>query len=271
MKSASLYGIGALTLAGLLGIACGGGGDDDGSGGTGGTTGGSGNTGGTTGGNGNTGGATTGGNGNTGGATTGGNGNTGGDGGLGGEGGEGGMGTGPSGFAVLFVPLTTENTGTDFQINFGAGTELDLSDTVVTFRMRIESDGNAGGIQVYATNGEDWGYASNYQSWTNFGDAEDFVDVTLDLASLADNPGGGMAGASGWDTFDKSAVQWLGVNVYAGDTFSGATWGDTTIYLDSITFSDGAADDITFDADLEGMAVNIYNSPIAGATATHMP
>ena len=55
------------------------------------------------------------------------------------------------------------------------------------------------------------------------------------------------------------------VQVAAGDTWDGATWGTTTVYVDSVTFSDGAYADYTFDADASALTVGTYE-PIDGST-----
>src|SRR5688572_15921360 len=113
MKTRSLIGIGALAVAGIVGVACGGGGEMDGSGGaaSGGTPGTGGGTPGTGGGTPGTGGAP-----GTGGVGSGGE-NVGGGAGEGGMGGMGGEATiACDGCAQLFVPLDEANTHTDFEI-----------------------------------------------------------------------------------------------------------------------------------------------------------
>jgi hypothetical protein len=71
--------------------------------------------------------------------------------------------------------------------------------------------------------------------------------------------------------FDKSVVRWLGINVSAGGAWEGAIWTDTYVYIDSVTFSDAATANVGFDSGVDGLAVNIYNSPVEGSTATHEP
>ncbi len=267
MRSVSLMAIGALTFAGLLGTACGGDGDDDGTGGTGGEgTGGEGTGGDGTGGDG-TGGDGTGGDG-TGGDGTGGDGTggmgTGGTGGMGGMGGAmatGGMGgmapVAPcSGCVELFVPLTAADEGTVFEIDLGS--EVDMSGTEVAFNVQVITDGNAGGLQQVPKNAD---YTSVYTGWTNFTDAEgSFIDVSVDVGAQ-DGDGG----------FDASAVQFVGLEVSAGEDWDGAMWGDTYVYVDSITFSDGSTADLDFSSDAGGMYVNEGASFVEGSTVTYVP
>jgi hypothetical protein len=70
--------------------------------------------------------------------------------------------------------------------------------------------------------------------------------------------------------FDKAQVYWVGINVAAGDAWEdgGATWGDTYVDIDSITFSTLAASNVTFDADVAGMVPNENNTHVDGSTVT---
>lgn len=202
---------------------------------------------------------------------------TGGDDGSGGDGlggdGLGGMGGGLnipdvdcSGCAILYAPLSMANTQTDFEIDFGDGTEIDMSNTIVTVRLQVVTTGNAGGLQVYAKNDDDTdpGYPAEYNGWTNLTDLTgDFVEVTLDLSALDDS---GIA-------FDKAEVRWIGINVNAGGEWDMGVpmWEDTFVFVDSITYSDGATSDATFTSDKEGLAVNEYNMPVANSDVFHQP
>lgn len=162
--------------------------------------------------------------------------------------------------AILFVPFTMEDTGTDFELAYE---DIDMSATVVTFRIKAMTEGNAGGLKIYAKNGEAVAYASNYGDWYNFGDLADWTDVTLDLGALDDAPD-----PNDDNVFDKSLVLNVGINLAAGGTWDGAMWSGTTVCVDSITFSDGAADDVTFDADADALSINEFNSPLDGSTVT---
>jgi|GEM_PF-2779145 len=168
------------------------------------------------------------------------------------------------GCLTLFVPLAAEKTGTDFETDFGALTLEDLSMSVVTARVYVEASGNAGGLRLYAKN--DTTYESKYSNWTNLADlAGDWHEISLDLAATDFVPDGGTG-------FDKTKVRWIGLTISAGDTFTGAVFGDVTVYVDWVTFSDGAHADFMFDANaVEGFAINKYNSPIAGSLLNGTP
>lgn len=192
-------------------------------------------------------------------------------------GGLGGMGGGGStlptvgcnGCAIFHVPFpdawdTDENPygiGTDFEINLGDASTADLSATTLTVRLQVVMEGNAGGVQFYVKNGDPQGYASKYSGWNNLTDAtSDFIEISIDLSGEADPNG---------DSFSKSAVQFIGVNVATGSPWDGAIFDDVYVFIDSITFSDGALTDMTFDTDSQGIAVNEWNSPIAGSAIFH--
>jgi len=202
---------------------------------------------------------------------------------------------------------------TEFEIDFGADTPVDLSATTVTVRLRAETEGNAGGLQVYVKTGDPY-YAYQYAEWANLVDLSDWTEISIDLAAVAActttevpaeggaanaggapvaggaggaaNAGGavsaggaGDAGGAGTvtvtecpDNFDKSAVRYVGVAVNAGADWEEGdpVWADTTVFVDSITFSDGATADLDFVEDAGGFAVNEYSEPIEGSTVTHV-
>lgn len=162
---------------------------------------------------------------------------------------------GCDGCAILHVPFSTATTGTDVEVDLTEAGLADMSSTVVTVRVRVVMEGNAGGFQVFVKNGEP-DYQSHYSAWTNFADATtDFVEVSLDLGAIADPEG----------TFSKSSVRYIGINAAAGEAWDGAVFDDVYLFIDSITFSDGSVADLTFDSSADGIAINIYNSPIDGS------
>ncbi|MBN2193402.1 MAG: hypothetical protein JW751_11355, partial [Polyangiaceae bacterium] len=220
-----------------------------------------------------TGAATTGG---TGAATTGGTGaaTTGGTGAAttGGAGGTGGGAPLEYCYASLFAPLAEELTGTDFQIDFGASSLVDLSATTMAVTLRADTAGNAGGIQVFVKNGADQEWAAAYlvaaedsrdepMAWWNITDLEDWTTLTYDLST-----------ATGGDGFDMTEVRYVGINVATGDPWPDGTheWGDTTVYVDSITFSTDLPADIEFNADTGGFEVGDFQ-PIDGSVVAHAP
>lgn len=188
-------------------------------------------------------------------------------------------GAGPSGFAKLFVPLSSVNAAgaagaagaaptsaedkdTDFEVDFGdtAADLQDLTTGTITVVAKVITTGNAGGIQVYIKNG-DPDYKSAYMkpgaatsAWINFSDLKDWTTLTFDLS-----------GVTGDGTFDITKIRYIGINVSGGGDWDGAVWADTTVIVDSITFSGTLATlDRTFDSTLQDFGMSSYQ-PVAGS------
>lgn len=183
------------------------------------------------------------------------------DGGSAGEMGFGGEGGAPpepwvcGGCLKLFVPLRTSGTGTNFQVGLSADT--DMTDEVISYEIKVESEGSGGFYQFYATNPVN--YASYYSGWTPISTASDFIEATFDLSSLTD-----PIEFFGQD-FYKSKVRWFGIDITGGNSADN-TLGDTTMYVDSITFADGTVEDFDFATSVSGFSINTGNSPLAGST-----
>jgi len=164
----------------------------------------------------------------------------------------------------LFVPLIAENTGTDFEVDYGGSSgsaSIDMSDTIITAKVCVETDNTAGTVRLYAKTGAP-GYVSVYSDW-DAGKFDTFTsgchDITLDLSATA-------AADASTAVFDKSKVRFIGFAVANGGTFSGAVFGNVTVTVETITFSDGARADYTFnDSSAQGFAINANNAPVAGS------
>lgn len=189
------------------------------------------------------------------------------DGGSAGEIGYGGEGGAPpedcGGCLKLFAPLTTASTGTDFIVYTGG---VDLTDAVVTFRIKVESEGSGGFYQFLASNDGDLDYASYYSGWQSLsGASSGFIEAVFDLSALSDP-------ATTFDNKDfyKSDVNAFGIQITGGNSADEAL-GDTTMYVDSITFSDDSVAEFDFATSTSGFQVNAYNSPIAGSTVEWVP
>jgi hypothetical protein len=169
------------------------------------------------------------------------------------------------------LPTAEKRTGTDFVYDFGQGTPEDLSTSVVTARVYVDTFATTGGLRLYALN-DDSAYSSYYSTWANLKELNGgWHELTLDLAALA---AVGDAGAG----FDKSKVRWLGLNINSGDGFGttvasgGSLLDEVTVYVDSVNFSDHVHADFTFDANaVDGFAINKYNSPVANSTLNGVP
>jgi len=170
------------------------------------------------------------------------------------------------------LPTAEKGTGTDFVYDFGAGTPEDLSTSVVTARVYVDTFSTTGGLRLYALNDNSPTYSSDYSTWVNLKDLNGgWHELTLDLAAVA---AVGDAGTG----FDKSKVRWLGLNINSGDGYGttvasgGSLLDEVTVYVDSVNFSDHVHADFTFDANaVDGFAINKYSSPVAGSLLNGAP
>jgi|GEM_PF-6989324 len=257
-------GVGGASSGGSGGAAVSGGANSGGSGG--GVTGGAATSGGTASGGGASGGAASGGGPIiAGGAPNGGTPSVGGDltGGMGGDemGGQGGEGGAPpeeecGGCAKLFVPFTAANTAQFFYLGFAS--PVDFSDTVVTVRLKGESTSSDMHVQVMVNNGAP-NYTSAQPGWVSLSGLTEFGNVTFDVSTVP-------APVLPTD-FDPAQVVLLNIQVVAG---ASATAGDTTVWVDSITFSDGATPNYDFATSAQGFAASDYNA-IPGSTVSYEP
>jgi len=65
-------------------------------------------------------------------------------------------------------------------------------------------------------------------------------------------------------------MRYVGVTVGAFHGEGDPVWGDTTVYVDSITFSNDARADVDFIEDAGGFAVSADSEPIEGSAVTHL-
>jgi hypothetical protein len=275
---------GAVTLVGLVFVACG---DDDdkngvvgGSGGVAGSGGGAGTGGGGTGGGGAGG---TAGGGGTGGA----NGGSGGSAANGGTGGSGddvdGGDAGVTGLLeVQVLGVTADLELAPFNIDLGATNLADFSDGTITFRIRADAFGDTVGVAPFV-NDENFtfqGGAFTALNTTNGFGTGNFVDVTFDVGALGLPPNVTDAGVdAGADpaAFDKREVRVIGIQIGTGTGFAAANADagpdaggtDVVVFIDSITFNgvDGIAN-FEFDNDAQGFVLNTFFG-YQNATVTH--
>jgi len=168
----------------------------------------------------------------------------------------------------LYVPLATANTGTDFEEDYGTSTTIDLTAGTITARVYVETDGNAGGLRLYAKNDDVTNYAMAYSDWANLSDLDGkWTDIKLNAAALPVGPTPPVSG-----TFDKSIVRWVGFNIAAGAAFDGGAFDAVTVYVDSVKFTPTTptpiTDDMNFTTSVEGFSINTFNSPVTDSTVT---
>jgi hypothetical protein len=164
---------------------------------------------------------------------------------------------------VLYVPLAAANTTTEFEVDYGTSTTLDLSPTTITAHVYVQTATTGGGLRLYAKNDSITTYAVQYSTWQNLSDLKGaWHDIALDLSAVAVGPNPPVAG-----TFDKSIVRWIGFNISAGAT---GTFAPATVYVDSIKFtpvdSPAVTDDFTFATTAQGFGLNSGITNVAGST-----
>ena len=239
-------GAGEGGMGGMAGMA----GEAPSSGGTGGATAGTGGahagTGGATAG---TGGATAG----TGGATAGTGGATAGTGGAtAGTGGTGGA-TPCGGCAVLTAPLSTSATNTVAQIYFAAPT--DLTGVTITIRACAVAGDTMSAFQSFLQNAGP-GYVGDYNG-SLYKDLGSMTKCSVGLQTLTYT----VAAETNFSgTFDPAAVSQFSLVVQRFYQSAGP-WVDSTVHVDSITFSGGGLGPYTFDANVSALASNSGVAP----------
>jgi hypothetical protein len=132
------------------------------------------------------------------------------------------------------VDLTATGDYQDFRLDLAANPQ-DFTNTTVSVRLRADYAGLAGGIQafIHTNNG-----GFSYTGWSNLAQLGSWTTVTLTPAQFSASSGG---------AFDIGAVLAFGLQVIAGADWPGATWDEVSILVDSITFSDHPALDLSFD------------------------
>jgi hypothetical protein len=165
----------------------------------------------------------------------------------------------------LYVPLATANTGTEFEVDYGTSTTLDLSDMVVTAHLYVDTAGTAGGLRMYAKNDDFANYATIYSNWQNLSNLDgSWHDVRLDLSQVVSAPYPNPN-----NVFDKSMVRWIGFDISAGAAFDGGIFDPVIVYVDWIKFSvPYVADAFAFTTTVEGFTINANNVPLPGSTIT---
>lgn len=227
---------------------------------------------------------------------------------TGGTGGAGGSGGAPpdvaplatcSGCVELIAPVvgprSADNVADEASFIFALGGPVDFSDGVITWRIAAVQPDPNNVVVLFAQNGQALNFAGVYAETAlapaTF-PANEFRDISLDLAAIAPVPGdGGVpdasvppppppppaeldAGADAGDAaappvvappnvtdgFDKSQITQIGIFVGVNEAFIGNTTVRVAVDQVSITGVPGQADR-TFTEDTEGLVINQYNVP----------
>jgi len=189
-----------------------------------------------------TGGATAG----TGGATAGTGGATAGTGGTGGA-------APCGGCAVLTAPLSTSATNTVAQIYFAAPT--DLTGVTITIRACAVAGDTMSAFQSFLQNAGP-GYVGDYNG-SLYKDLGSMTKCSVGLQTLTYT----VAAETNFSgTFDPAAVSQFSLVVQRFYQSAGP-WVDSTVHVDSITFSGGGLGPYTFDANVSALASNSGVAP----------
>jgi hypothetical protein len=213
-----------------------------------------------------------------------------------------------TGCVELIAPLTgpNDNSGTTnladqvgYQFAAPAGTVIDMSNAVITWRVAAVAPNANTSVTLYAQDGMPQGYAGAYQfvalDPVAF-PANTFRDVAIDLAGVAavvgdagaPDAGGtpevdaGDGGAAPVPTivngtvngvatpFDKSQITQFGITLGVSAAFTGSTV--LRVAVDQVTIEGvpGQADR-TFTAGIEALAINMYQVPPGTRPPVHHP
>lgn len=148
----------------------------------------------------------------------------------------------------FFLPMTGENQRGDFELSLAA--PVDMTGATLRFRLMANAySGTAGGVSVYVRD------AGNFDKgfvWSNLTALATWTEVAVDFSNAA---------LAGNVSFDVTRVAKVGVQLNSAGTFAGATWQDATVYLDSVTFSNAPAADLTFDTGSGGFSLVSTDAP----------
>lgn len=147
----------------------------------------------------------------------------------------------------FFLPMTGENQRGDFELELAA--PIDMTAATLRFRMMTNAyAATAGGVSVYVRD------AGNFDKgfvWTNLTALATWTEVAVDFTTML---GGNVS-------FDVTRVAKLGVQLNSAGTFAGATWGDATVYLDVVRFSNNPSADLAFSEGNGGFSLVSADAP----------
>jgi hypothetical protein len=145
--------------------------------------------------------------------------------------------------------------------NFVLPSPVDMSDVVITYRVRALTLGGELHANPFAQDDDYGGFVAIPTPFTaanGFMNEDTWVNIAFNLSEMPDVP---LMNGTQPDPaeFDKSAVKQLGLHVGTGGAFTGAM--SVRVLVDSVTFTgvdDSVLPDITFSGGAEGLVVNDY-------------
>lgn len=143
---------------------------------------------------------------------------------------------------------------------------VDMTGTTITWRLRAAGFmGTSGGASPYVRDAE---LRDQCFIWKSLAELERWTDVSCEFSERY--PGG--ADDEAFDNgFDRSAVAKIGLQIHSGAVDRRAVYDDAVVYLDSVRFSDGVAQDITFDSGLGDLEfLRSESTAPSGASVAHL-
>jgi hypothetical protein len=200
--------------------------------------------------------------------------------------------------APVVGPRSQNNVQDEASYIFALGAPVDLSDAVITWRIAAVQPNAGYTVVLFAQNGQALNFAGVYSETAldpAAFPANEFRDITLDLAGVAPAPGDAGAPDAGdpdagddvgasvdagdagqqppptvIDAFDKSQVIQLGVFVGVNESFNGSA--TVRVAVDRVSVAGVAGQpDRTFTTGTEGLAINQYNVPPGTPNPVHHP
>jgi len=187
-----------------------------------------------------------------------------------------------------------------FQFAAAAGTVIDMSDGVITWRVAAVAPNAGTSVTLYAQDGAPQGYGGAYQFFAldpAAFPANTFRDISIDLRGLAaalgdagvpdagEAPEAADAGDAGAPVpptvqnglvnnvavpFDKSQITQFGITLGVTAAFTGSTV--VRVAVDQVTFSGIPGQTYhTFTTSAEGLAINTYQLPPLTPAPVHHP
>jgi hypothetical protein len=163
-----------------------------------------------------------------------------------------------TGCARFDVPLSAGDQLGTFELSLPG--PVDMTDTTITWRLKaVGFSGTSGRVAPLVRDGQG---SQQCSSWTDLSDVAAWTNVTCEPSERVP---GGADEASLEDAFDNTRVGKVGLQIYAGDVSAGAVYDAALVYVDSITFSDRATPDITFDTGIGDLHLSPEGSVSAPA------
>jgi len=157
------------------------------------------------------------------------------------------------GCARFEVPMNGGDQFAMFELSLPV--PVDMTNATITWRLRAPGFmGTSGGASPYVRDAE---LRDQCFIWRSLAEIDRWTDVSCEFSQRYP---GGVDDEAFDNGFDRSAVTKIGLQIHSGAIDERAVYDDALVYLDSVSFSDGAAPDITFDQNLGDLEFLISES-----------